>query len=75
MYITGSLFLKSGMQMRIDEGVELRGVQDTKQYPMSYSYAKIPDGIKDYPEYWKVLTTPVPAEKGLPRLHGVRIST
>ena len=25
----------------------------------SYSYAKIPDTIKDYPAYWKVLTEPV----------------
>ena len=40
----------------------------------SYSYAKIPDGIKDYPAYWKVLTEPVPPEKGLPHLRDVRIS-
>ncbi len=30
----------------------------------SYSYPKIPDGIKDYPDYWKVLTEPVPPERG-----------
>jgi polygalacturonase len=40
----------------------------------SYSYAKIPDSIKDYPAYWKVLTEPVPPEKGLPHLRDVRIS-
>ena len=40
----------------------------------SYSYAKIPDTIKDYPAYWKVLTEPVPPEKGLPHLRDVRIS-
>jgi polygalacturonase len=40
----------------------------------SYSYAKIPDGIKDYPLYWNVLTEPVPAEKGLPHLRDVRVS-
>lgn len=40
----------------------------------SYSYAKIPDGMKDYPAYWKVLTEPVPPEKGLPHLRDVRIS-
>jgi polygalacturonase len=40
----------------------------------SYSYAKIPDGMKDYPAYWKVLTEAVPPEKGLPHLRNVRIS-
>ena len=40
----------------------------------SYSYAKIPDSIKDYPAYWKVLTEPVPPDKGLPHLRDVRIS-
>jgi polygalacturonase len=40
----------------------------------SYSYAKIPDTIKDYPAYWKVLTEPVPPEKGLPHLRNVRVS-
>jgi polygalacturonase len=40
----------------------------------SYSYAKIPDSIKDYPAYWKVLTEPVSPEKGLPHLRDVRIS-
>jgi polygalacturonase len=40
----------------------------------SYSYAKIPEGMKDYPAYWKVLTEVVPAEKGLPHLRNVRVS-
>jgi polygalacturonase len=40
----------------------------------SYSYAKIPDTIKNYPAYWKVLTEPVPPEKGLPHLRDVRVS-
>jgi len=40
----------------------------------SYSYAKIPETIKEYPAYWKVLTEPVPPEKGLPHLHDVRIA-
>ncbi len=34
VYLTGSLFLKSNTQLRIDEGVELRGVQDLAAYPM-----------------------------------------
>jgi polygalacturonase len=40
----------------------------------SYSYAKMPEGIKDPPDYWRVLTEPVPPEKGLPHLHDVRIA-
>ena len=40
----------------------------------SYSYAKIPEGIKDYPAYWKVLVEPVPPDKGLPHLRNVRVS-
>jgi hypothetical protein len=40
----------------------------------SYSYAKIPDEIKDYPPYWKVLATPVPRDKGMAHFHDVKIS-
>jgi polygalacturonase len=40
----------------------------------SYSYAKMPEGIKDPPDYWKVLTQAVPPEKGLPHLRRVKIS-
>ena len=40
----------------------------------SYSYAKMPEGVQDPPDYWRVLTTPVPPEKGLPHLRQVRIS-
>lgn len=39
-----------------------------------YSYARIPEGITDMPPYWRTLATPVPAEKGIPRIHDVRIS-
>ena len=34
IYRTGSLFLKSGVHLRIDKGVELRGSQDQAQYPV-----------------------------------------
>ena len=34
VYLTGSLFLKSGMSLRVDEGVEIRGAQDLAAYPM-----------------------------------------
>lgn len=40
----------------------------------SYSYAKMPEGIRNPPDYWRVLTEPVPPAKGLPHLRHVRIS-
>jgi polygalacturonase len=40
----------------------------------SYSYAKMPENIPNPPDYWKVLTEPVPPEKGLPHLRNVRLS-
>ncbi|ADV82521.1 glycoside hydrolase family 28 protein [Terriglobus saanensis] len=39
----------------------------------SYSYAHIPETIKDYPPYWTVLSTEVPAEKGIARFRDVHI--
>src|SRR6516162_7424576 len=33
-YLTGSLFLKSGMHFQVDKGVEIRGMQDLSAYPM-----------------------------------------
>jgi polygalacturonase len=33
-YLTGALFVKSGTHLRLDEGVELRGVQDLAAYPV-----------------------------------------
>ena len=40
----------------------------------SYSYAKMPEDVKNPPAYWRVLTEPVPPEKGMPHLRRVRIS-
>ena len=34
VYLTGSIFLKSGTRLRIDEAVELRGAQDLASYPI-----------------------------------------
>jgi hypothetical protein len=58
--------------------VEMTGVATpisvTLNWNPAYSYAKIPDGMKDYPDYWRILTAPVPPEKGLPHFRNVRIS-
>jgi len=32
-YLTGSVFVKSGVQLKIDKGVEIRGSQDIADYP------------------------------------------
>lgn len=42
-------------------------------YP-NYSYAEIPAGITDIPDYWRALATPVPREQGIPRIRDVRLS-
>ena len=34
VYLSGSLFLKSGTELRVDAGVEIHGVQDLAAYPM-----------------------------------------
>ncbi len=34
VYLTGSLFLKSGTHLRLDKGVEIRGVQQQSAYPV-----------------------------------------
>ena len=34
IYRTGSIFLKSGTHLRVDKGVELRGLQDQAAYPV-----------------------------------------
>ncbi len=36
-YVTGSLFLKSGVHFRVDAGVTLRGAQDPAAYPVMQS--------------------------------------
>lgn len=58
--------------------VEMSGVATpisvTLNWNPAYSYAKIPEGMTKYPEYWRVLTEPVPPEKGLPHFRKVRIS-
>ena len=33
VYLTGSLFIKEGVELRIDKGVELKGSQHFEDYP------------------------------------------
>ncbi|HKE24051.1 MAG TPA: glycosyl hydrolase family 28 protein [Bryobacteraceae bacterium] len=40
----------------------------------SYSYAKMPEDVDNPPDYWRVLTEPVPPGKGLPHLRRVAIT-
>jgi polygalacturonase len=40
----------------------------------SYSYAHIPEGMKDVPEYWRKLAQPVSPEQGMPHFQNVQIS-
>jgi polygalacturonase len=58
--------------------VQLEGVGTpvsvTLNWNPSYSYAKMPDNVKDPADYWRVLTDPVLPEKGLPHFRQVRIS-
>ncbi len=58
--------------------VEMEGVPTvigiSLNWNPTYSYAKIPDGMTGYPDYWKVLTTPVPPEKGMPHFRDITIS-
>ena len=57
-------------------------VSITLNWNPSYSNTKLPEGaspdlpkgMKEIPDYWKVLTTAVPPELGMPHLRKVRIS-
>ncbi len=49
-------------------------VSITLNWNPAYSYAKLPEGAKDIPDYWRVLTELVPPEKGIPHFRNVRIS-
>jgi polygalacturonase len=49
-------------------------VSITMNWNPSYSYATLPPGIKDVPDYWKILLAPVAPEKGIPHFRNIRIS-
>ncbi len=46
----------------------------TLNWNPSYSYAKIPAGMKNTPDYWQKLAEPVPPDKGFPHFRNVQIS-
>jgi hypothetical protein len=58
--------------------VEMQGVPRpisiTMNWNPSYSYAKLPDGVKAVPDYWRILLAPVSPEQGLPHFRDVHIS-
>jgi len=57
--------------------IDMRGVPTafsiTFNWNPSYSYAKIPPGLADVPDYYAVLAQEVPREKGIPHLRNVTI--
>jgi polygalacturonase len=54
------------------DGVETAIRIDLNWNP-SYSYATLPNDLREVPPVWKVLATPVPAEQGLPHFHAIQI--
>lgn len=54
------------------EGVAIP-IHITMNWNPSYSYATLPQGMKDIPSYWVTLTTRVPDDRGLPHFHDVHI--
>jgi polygalacturonase len=79
----GILFKSASTRGGTIENITIRNVEMTGvatpvsvslNWNPAYSYAKIPDGMTGYPDYWKVLTTPVPPEKGIPHFRDVSIS-
>ncbi|TWI62635.1 pectate lyase-like protein [Pseudoduganella lurida] len=39
----------------------------------NYNATTIPADVKDVPDYWRVMTTPVPREKGIAHFHDVKL--
>jgi hypothetical protein len=79
----GILFKSASTRGGTIEGITIRNVEMqgvatpvsvTLNWNPAYSYARIPEGMEGYPDYWKVLTAPVPPEKGIPHFRDVSIS-
>lgn len=59
-------------------GLKLENVTNVFSFTLnwnpSYSYASIPEGMTNYPDFWKVMTTPVlPVEKGFCEISNIKI--
>jgi len=50
------------------------GIGVTLNWNPSYSYAKVPEGMTNVPDHWRVLIEPVMAQLGLPHIRNVQIS-
>lgn len=79
----GILFKSASTRGGTIENITIRNVEMTGvatpvsvslNWNPAYSYARIPDGMTGYPDYWKVLTAAVPPEKGIPHFRDVSIS-
>jgi len=79
----GILFKSASTRGGTIENITIRNVQlegvatpvsVTLNWNPSYSYAKMPENVKNPPGYWRVLTEPVPPEKGLPHFRRVTIA-
>jgi len=78
----GILFKSSRMRGGFGENIRIHDIvmedtptviRFTMDWNPSYSYAKIPDGLKDVPPYYAVLATPVPEGKGIAHFHDIHI--
>lgn len=54
------------------DGVDVP-IRVTLNWNPNYSYAKLPSGLKDVPDYWRVLTTPVSEDRGLAHFRNVHV--
>jgi polygalacturonase len=79
----GILFKSASTRGGTIENIDIRNVtmegvatpiSVTLNWNPTFSYAKIPEGMKDVPDYWKVLAAPVPPQQGLPHFRNIHIS-
>ena len=79
----GILFKSASTRGGVIENIDIRGVtmvdvptaiSVTLNWNPAFSYAKIPDGMTNVPDYWRVLAAPVPPAQGLPHFRNIRIS-
>lgn len=79
----GILFKSANTRGGVVQGIRVRNVEMTgvprpvnitMNWNPSYSYAKLPEGMKDVPDYWRALLAPVSPELGTPHFRDVHIS-